>query len=106
MRKWLAHWGLRTVDVDPGTPMLSERQELVLSLLREARQPRQLGPSSERVERLTALAQARAALSGAALERFERALAYAERVYGNRDDNVVYTEGFSTGLIRRASLEV
>jgi pyruvate,water dikinase len=106
MQRWLAHWGLRTVDVDPGTPMLSEREELVLSLLREARKSKQLGAGSERAERREALEQARAALSGAARERFERALAYAERVYGNRDDNVVYTEGFSTGLIRRASLEV
>jgi rifampicin phosphotransferase len=106
MRKWIAHWGLRTVDVDPGTPMLSEREELMLSLLREARKPRQGGASADRAERREALEQARAALSGAKRERFEAALAYAERVYRNRDDNVVYTEGLSTGLIRRASLEV
>lgn len=106
MRRWLAHWGLRTVDVDPGTPMLSEREELVLSLLREARQPKQRGASPERAERREALEQARAALSGAARERFEAALAYAELVYGTRDDNVVYTEGLPNGLIRRASLEV
>ncbi len=106
MRQWLAHWGLRTVDVDPGTPMLSEREELVLSLLREARKAKHVGAGSERAERRDALEQARAVLFGAARERFEAALAYAEQVYGNRDDNVVYTEGLSTGLIRRASLEV
>ncbi|HVJ18813.1 MAG TPA: PEP/pyruvate-binding domain-containing protein [Polyangiaceae bacterium] len=106
MRKWLAHWGLRTVDVDPGTPMLSEREELVLSLLREAREGKQRNAGAERPERRAALEQARAALSGADRERFEAALAYAEQVYGNRDDNVVYTEGFSCGLVRRASLEV
>jgi rifampicin phosphotransferase len=106
MRSWLAHWGLRTVDVDPGTPMLSEREDLVLSLLREARvsKPRTVG--ADRRERREALEQARRALAGTDRERFEAALAYAERVYGNRDDNVVYTEGLSNGLIRRASLEV
>jgi rifampicin phosphotransferase len=106
VRKRLANWGLRTVDVDPGTPMLSEREGLVLSLLREARNPGQRGVSPERAERREGLEQARAALSGAARERFEAALAYAERVYGIRDDNVVYTEGLPNGLIRRASLEV
>jgi phosphohistidine swiveling domain-containing protein len=105
MRKWLAHWGLRTVDVDPGTPMLAEREELVVSLLHAAKEKRG-NAAAERPERAAALEQARGALSGAARERFEAALAYAERVYGNRDDNVVYTEGFSSGLIRRASLEV
>jgi phosphohistidine swiveling domain-containing protein len=106
MRKWLAHWGLRTVDVDPGTPMLSEREELVLSLLREAREPKQRNATAERPERREALERARRALSGTDRERFEAVLAYAERVYGNRDDNVLYTEGLSNGLIRRASLEV
>jgi phosphohistidine swiveling domain-containing protein len=106
MRMWLAHWGLRTVDVDPGTPMLSERAELVLSLLREARKTKHRRATTERAERREALDEARRALSGIDRERFEAALAYAERVYGNRDDNVVYTEGLSNGLIRRASLEV
>jgi pyruvate,water dikinase len=77
----------------------------VLSLLREARK-RKADAGGERPERQKALEEARALLSGADRERFEAALAYAERVYGNRDDNVVYTEGLSTGLIRRASLEV
>lgn len=106
MREWLAHWGLRTIDVDPGTPMLSVREELVMSLLREAHQPRQRRATADGAERKEALAQARGALSGADRERFEAALAYAERVYGSRDDNVIYTEGLSNGLIRRASLEV
>jgi pyruvate,water dikinase len=74
--------------------------------LREAKKSQRREAAPERAERREALEQARGALSGAARERFEAALAYAERVYGNRDDNVVYTEGFSTGLIRRASLEV
>ncbi|HVJ15400.1 MAG TPA: PEP-utilizing enzyme, partial [Polyangiaceae bacterium] len=106
MRTWLAHWGLRTVDVDPGTPMLSEREELVLSLLQAARTEKQSSAGAERAERREALEQARAALSGPDRQRFEAALAYAEQVYGNRDDNVVYTEGLPCGLIRRASLEV
>jgi len=106
MRRWLAHWGLRTVDVDPGTPMLVEREPLVLSLLREARKQKLQNAGAERAERRDALEQAHRALSGADRARFDTALAYAERVYENRDDNVVYTEHLPTGLIRRASLEI
>jgi len=106
MRRWLARWGLRTVDVDPGTPMLVEREQVVRSLLREARKQKLQNADQERVERRDALAHAHRALSGADRARFDAALAYAERVYENRDDNVVYTEHLPTGLIRRASLEI
>jgi pyruvate,water dikinase len=106
LRRWLEHWGLRTVDVDPGTPMLAERTELVLSLLREARTPKRDETSLEPSARVKALEEAHRVLSGADRERFDAALAYAELVYAQRDDNVVYTEGLPSGLIRRASLEI
>ena len=50
--------------MDPGSPMLSEREELVLSLLRAARQEQQMNAGAERPERRAALDQARSALSG------------------------------------------
>ncbi len=50
--------------------------------------------------------RARPGLDGAELERFERALAYAEVVYPMRDDNVLYTEGLPCGLVRRVLLEI
>jgi pyruvate,water dikinase len=106
MRRWLAHWGLRTIDVDPGTPMLAEREPLVLSLLREAHEHQLRDAGHERAERRDAIAQAHARLSGADRARFDAALAFAACVYENRDDNVVYTEHLPTGLIRRASLEI
>ena len=30
LEAWLQHWGLRTIDVDPGAPMTAEREALVL----------------------------------------------------------------------------
>ena len=36
---WLRRWGLRTIDSDPGSPMIAERHELVGGLLRQARLP-------------------------------------------------------------------
>ncbi len=77
--------------------MLAEREALVLSLLQTARRPKPL--EAERPERRAALEHAHRALSGPARERFDAALSYAERVYGLRDDNVLYTEGFPNGLL-------
>jgi len=106
MKRWLAHWGLRTIDVDPGTAMLAEREPLVLSLLREARKMKLHGAESERPERRDAVAEAHRALTGADRARFDAALALAEPSYTVRDDNVIYTEHLPNGLIRRASLEI
>ncbi len=106
MQRWLDHWGLRTVDVDPGTAMLAEREPLILSLLREARKQKLHVASGERPERRAALAEAHRTLTGADRDRFDAALAFAEPAYTVRDDNVIYTEHLPNGLIRRASLEI
>lgn len=52
------------------------------------------------------VAEARAQLSEpAGRERFDRALAYAERVYPLREDNVLLTDHLTVGLLRRVALE-
>ena len=100
--EWLAHWGLRTIDSDPGSSLIADRPELVVGLLRSSR------AASNEVDarRASAVQEARSALRGAARERFERALAYAEVVYPLREDNVPYTEGLPSGLVRRVLDEI
>ena len=49
--------------------------------------------------------EARTQLTGAARQRFDAALAYAERVYPLREDNVLLTDQLPTGLLRRVALE-
>lgn len=102
---WLRHWGLRTIDVDPGTPMTSEREDLVMVMLREARRPR-VDAAAVEAERQGRIAAARAAMAPQFRARFDAALAVAEYVYPQRDDNVPYTEGFPCGLVRRVLLEM
>lgn len=102
---WIERWGLRTVDVDPGAPMLAEREELVLALLRSATGGGEVRPSPDGLRQAT-IREARAALDADARARFDALLARAEVVYPQRDDNVVYTEGLPCGLVRRATLEV
>ena len=102
MDEWCALWGLRTIDSDPGSPMIAERDDLVLGMMRQA------GLASRDMEqgRQAAIAEARSALGPAELERFDDALAFAELVYPQRDDNVQYTEGLACGLVRPVLLEI
>ena len=104
---WLKHWGLRTIDVDPGSPMTAERDELVFGMLRQARHATD-DDSEQKLarKRQAAIRDARAALSASQRKRFDVALAYAEKVYPQRDDNVPYTEGLPCGLVRRVLLEI
>jgi rifampicin phosphotransferase len=105
LEKWLEHWGLRTIDVDPGAPMLAEREPLVMSILRNARRSDDRDGTLEQ-QRRAKIAEARAKLGPEQRRRFDEALRYAEQVYGLRDDNVVYTEGLPCGVVRRILLEI
>lgn len=105
MEAWLQHWGLRTIDVDPGAPMTAEREDLVMVMLREARAPK-VDPGQVEAERQRRIAEARGAISPSDRARFDAALEYAELVYPQRDDNVPYTEGMPCGLVRRVLLEI
>jgi len=99
---WVQRWGLRTIDSDPGSPMIAECEELIAGLI--ASQACSSGAAE--AERQLSIERARKALNGVDRARFEHALAYAELVYPQRDDNVVYTEGLPSGLIRRVLLEM
>ena len=102
LREWLDHWGLRSIDCDPGSSTIAEREALVLALLRR---PRAASDRTERA-RQEAVARARAALDGPDRARFDRALATAERIHPTREGNVLYTQSLPMGLVRRALLEV
>ena len=103
LRAWLDRWGLRTINADPGEPSFAERDDLILGLLRGVSS----SPAAQLAElRKSTRAEALAALAGEDKARFEAALAYAERVYPQREDNVPYTEGLSCGVVRRVLLAI
>ncbi|MCC7536377.1 MAG: hypothetical protein IT379_09195 [Deltaproteobacteria bacterium] len=107
LEAWSRRWGLRTIDADPGSPQIGERDELILGLLRRAkRAPDEDALGRLQAKRHAAIAAARAKLGAAGRARFDEALAYAEIVYPQRDDNVELTEGLPCGLVRRLLLEI
>jgi pyruvate,water dikinase len=103
-RAWFRRWGLRTIGYDPGQPSFDERPSLVMGLLAELVD----GTSAKDLaaRRVDAVADARGRLSGEGLARFDRALAFAEVVYPQREDNVFYTDNLPAGLVRRVGLEM
>jgi phosphohistidine swiveling domain-containing protein len=104
LTRWMQRWGLRTIGYDPGQPSFAERPSLVVGLLADLVE----GSRASDVEarRAEAVATARRRLSGEALARFDRALAYAEVVYPQREDNVLYTDNLPAGLVRLVGLEM
>jgi pyruvate,water dikinase len=104
LRHWLHRWGLRTIGYDPGQPSFAERPSLVLGLLAELVDG---APENDvQKKRVEAVTAARRRLSGEALARFDRALAFAEVVYPQREDNVFYTDNLPAGLVRLVGLEM
>lgn len=105
---YLERYGHRTVNPDAGEPTWFERPEMVAGLLEE--QARHAGADSgaARVQP-DAAAHARAELAGRSEEdraRFERALAYARRAYGVREDNVVWLDSQPSALLRYCAVEI
>lgn len=100
---WRARWGIRCLDYDPGAPSLNERPDLVAGLLRDAASQSLSTGASQRDE---LVAKTRAGLSGDALARFDQALARAELVYPQREDNLFVLDSLPSGLLRLAALEV
>jgi pyruvate,water dikinase len=99
---WLARWGMRSLEMDPGSPTIAEQEGLVLGLLRQPPP----GPSIARF-REHARAEARAAITEPSRRaRFEAALQVAERVHPQREDNVLYTQSLPIGLVRGVLLEI
>jgi rifampicin phosphotransferase len=106
--EYLERYGHRTVNLDPGEPTWFERPEMVAGLLEQ--QVRYAGADSgEARVRADALAHARAELAGRSEEdqaRFERALAYARRAYGVREDNIVWLDNQPSALLRYCAVEI
>jgi pyruvate,water dikinase len=105
---YLAEYGQRTFSYDPGDPTLAERPALVAALLRARVADGRDRPDPTAEARAAALARAGGDLHGRPgeqRERFEHALATAERAYGVREDNVLWTDNIPSGLLRSVAIE-
>jgi pyruvate,water dikinase len=109
---YLEEFGTRALDYDTATPSLAEDPDLALGLIADRFAS---GFNAEdRAERLqearrAVLAQARTVLAAKPKtdqDRWERALAGAERAYPVREDNEFYTFSAPLALIRYAALEI
>jgi rifampicin phosphotransferase len=105
---YLRRYGHRTTSYDPGDPTLFERAEVLVGLL--ADQVRDVAAASEVAGAAQdALARARAELAGRSdtdKARFERALAYAQRAYGQREDNTSMLDNQPCALLRYCAVEI
>jgi rifampicin phosphotransferase len=105
---YLQRYGHRTTSYDPGAPTLFDRPELVVGLL--ADQARDAAAASDQAaEPRNALTQARAELAGRSeddKDRFEQALAYAQRAYGQREDNICILDNQPCALLRYCAVEI
>ncbi len=106
--EYLERYGHRTFNYDPGEPTLFERPDLVAGLLIEQVRDAVAGPG-ETPGQPDSLVQARAELAGRSetdRTRFERVLAYTERAYAQREDNVFWLDGQPSALLRYDAIEV
>lgn len=104
-------YGCRVLRIELIDPTLKETPGLILRLIRD-QLVRGYNPSRDAMllehERITDIKEARLALSNQSSqdrERFERALARAERAYPIREDNQFYTVSAPMALLRYAILE-
>jgi len=103
LRQYLQFWGLRPIGPEAGCPTVADQPHLVADLIADL-----LSDDGRRdlsTARVALVEEARTQLTGAARQRFDAALAYAERVYPLREDNVLLTDQLPTGLLRRVALE-
>lgn len=103
LRDYLQFWGLRPLGPEAGCPSVREQPHLVADVIADL-----LGGEVAQdfsAARAAIRDEARTQLTGTALQRFDAALAYAERIYPLREDNVVLTDHLPTGLIRCVALE-
>jgi rifampicin phosphotransferase len=106
---YLDRYGHRTASYDPGDPTLFEQPALVAALVRDrmASGDQDLNGGDRIAQH--ALERARDALatrSAAENSRFERDLAVARRVYGNREDNIFWTDNQPSAFLRYAAVEI
>jgi len=103
LRQYLQFWGLRPLGPEAGCPTVADQPHLVADLIADF-----LSDDGQRdlsAARVALVEEARAQLTGPARQRFDAALAYAERVYPLREDNVLLTDQLPTGLLRRVALQ-
>ena len=103
LREYLKFWGLRPIGPEAGCPTVADQPQLVADSIADLLSDDGQGDLSG--ARRALAEEARAQLTGPARHRFDAALAYAERVYPLREDNVLLTDQLPTGLIRRVALE-
>jgi pyruvate,water dikinase len=103
VRRYLQFWGLRPLGPEAGSPTVAEQPQLLADLLAEGIDADAHPDLS--AARQAVVAEARATLTGPPRQRFDAALAYAERVYPLREDNVLLTDQLPVGLLRRTALE-
>lgn len=104
LRGYLQFWGLRPIGSETGCPAVCEQPHLVADIISDLLSDE--SPRDVSAARVTLRDEARRQLTGSARQRFDAALAYAERVYPLREDNVLFTDQLPTGLLRRAALEM
>jgi pyruvate,water dikinase len=106
---YLEEHGHRTLSYDAGDATLFERPWILANLLRERLAADQSGGAATQDDaRASAVRQARATLAGRTQlerDRFEQALAAAERVYPVREDNIIDLDNIPAGILRYAMLE-
>jgi phosphohistidine swiveling domain-containing protein len=103
LREHLQFWGLRPIGSDVGCPTVSEQPQLIADAIADLL-TEDTSPDSS-IARKALGEEARQRLTGAGLQRFNTTLAFAERVYALREDNVVLTDQLPVGLLRHAALE-
>jgi rifampicin phosphotransferase len=109
LEAYLEEFGHRTFSYDPGDPTLAERPALVATLLRACIAQGDGRPDPAGETRDAAIARARRELRGRSVEqrqRFEDAVVTAQRAYGVREDNVLWTDNMPSGLLRYVAMEV
>ncbi|HUG86652.1 MAG TPA: PEP-utilizing enzyme, partial [Euzebya sp.] len=103
---WIARHAWRSMDYDPGRPVLAEQPAVIgRLLLADPTSPDRDGEGTRLATAHTHETQARASLDPADLPRFDRLLDDARGRYPIREDNVIWTEGLPGGLLRRWLLE-
>ncbi len=105
---YLDRYGHRTLNYDAGEPTWFERPEMAAGLLIEQVHEARTG-SRDASAPSDAPQRARAELAGrsdADRARFERVLAYAERAYAQREDNIFWLDGQPAALLRYDALEI
>jgi rifampicin phosphotransferase len=103
LRQYLQFWGLRPIGPEAGCPTVADQPHLVADLIADLLSDD--GPRDLSAARVALVEEARTQLTGSARQRFDTALAYAERVYPLREDNVLLTDQLPAGLLRRVALE-